>query len=319
MLDDYKNVQTVAYKILKNTIKKNKYSHAYLFESNNFYDSFNFIMAFVKSLLCPNKYLNKNDCENCHQCEVIESGNFPEIKIINPDGLWIKKEQLRLLQSEFNQKALIGDKRIYIINQAEKLNQAASNSILKFLEEPEGNIIAILLTDNINEILDTIRSRCQIIRLKNITKKTDNKNEIEKIKNMLYLNRENSKEIMEDENTNQKIIKVIDFINYYEKNKKNTLLFMNKLWGEYIKNKEEMQDAFDIMIMYYKDVINIKLNKKTEIFNETNSLKEVARKHTLNQICNKLNILVKTKQKIKYNANMNLIMDKLIIDMEGGI
>ena len=98
---------------------------------------------------------------------------------------------------------------------------------------------------------------------------------------MLYLNRENSKEIMEDENTNQKIIKVIDFINYYEKNKKNTLLFMNKLWGEYIKNKEEMQDAFDIMIMYYKDILNLKIGKKLEVFIENSDLNKRYNKYKI--------------------------------------
>ena len=70
------------YKILKNQIINEKNSHAYLFETNGYYDSQDFIQAFIKSLLCPNKYLNKENCKDCHQCEVIEAGNFPEIKII---------------------------------------------------------------------------------------------------------------------------------------------------------------------------------------------------------------------------------------------
>ena len=114
MLDDYQKDQPIIYKILKNQIVNEKNSHAYLFETNGYFDSQKFIEAFIKSLLCPNKYLNKEKCKNCHQCEVIEAGNFPEIKTINPDGLWIKKEQLQELQSEFNEKAIIGTKRIYI-------------------------------------------------------------------------------------------------------------------------------------------------------------------------------------------------------------
>ena len=166
MLDEYKKTQHIAYKILNTSVKNNTFSHAYLFDTNGFPESSKIIMSFVKTLLCPNKYTNKEKCGECHQCEVIESGNFPEIKIINPDGMWIKKKQLQELQSEFGEKAIIGNKRIYIINHADRLNTSAANSILKFLEEPEEGIIAILQTDNIYSVLETILSRCQTLSLK---------------------------------------------------------------------------------------------------------------------------------------------------------
>lgn len=318
MLDDYEISQPIIYKILKNAIKNNQYSHAYLFETNGYTDSFNLLMAFTKSLLCPNKYLKKENCNNCHQCEVIEAGNFPEIKIINPDGLWIKKEQLRELQAEFNEKALIGNKRIYIINHAEKMNMAAANSILKFLEEPEGEIIALLVTDNIYSVIETIRSRCQILRLKD-TKENTKESEIVQLKNIIAANHENKEEIINNQEVDNKIIKVIEFINYYEKHHFDTIIYMNKLWNDYIKNKEDMIDSFDIIILYYKDIINIKLNKDLEIFNKTKEIESIANNNDIKTLCKKLNIILKHKQNIKYNANNNLLMDKLIIDLEGEI
>ena len=133
MLDEYQKKQPIIYKILKNAVNKDKPSHAYLFETNGFYDSYNLIMAFAKALLCPNKYTNEEKCQNCHQCHVIDHGNFPEIKTIKPEGLWIKKEELQSLQAEFSKKAIIGNKKIYIIKEADKLNKQAANSILKFL------------------------------------------------------------------------------------------------------------------------------------------------------------------------------------------
>ena len=261
MLDGYQNTQPIVYKILKNAILNDQYSHAYLIETGGFYDAFNFVMAFSKSLLCPLKKLTKENCAECHQCEVIDSGNFPEIEIIAPDGLWIKKEQLQNLQKEFNTKALIGNKRIYIINQAEKLNKSAANSILKFLEEPEGNIIAILMTDNIYNVLSTIRSRCQILRLKSSNKNIDASNPIQKI--IKIIKQENE---MDDETLELKTSKVIEFINYYEKNHLNTLLYIGKLWNDYINSKEELNYAYEIMIDYYKDILNYKLNKAFNIF-----------------------------------------------------
>ena len=310
MLDDYQKSQPIIYKILKNQIKKDNYSHAYLFETNGYYDSQNLVQAFIKSLLCPNKYTNEKKCNNCNQCSVIEAGNFPEIKIINPEGLWIKKDQLKELQKEFKETSLVGNKRIYIINEAEKLNKQAANSILKFLEEPEGNIIAILITENIYEVIETIRSRCQILRLKEEKKEKNNLNQIDNVKNSLNI---------QNDETNIIIEKTIEFTNYYEKNKLDTILFLNKLWHEYIKTKEDIILAFEIMIMFYKDILNYKITKKLEIFEENGNIKNIANKNSTKDICNKINIISKAKQNIKYNANTNLLMDKLIIELEGGI
>ena len=310
MLDEYKNSQPIIYKILKNAILNDKYSHAYLIETGGFYDSVGFTMAFVKSLLCPKKNLTKENCGNCHQCEVIDSGNFPEIEIIKPDGLWIKKEQLQNLQKEFNTKALIGNKRIYIIMQADRLNKSSANSILKFLEEPDNNLVAILLTDNIYNVLSTIISRCQILKLKSTNISKEKLNEFQKIKQI-------TASTLEEEILNQKIEKTIDFVNYYEKNHLNTMLYIEKLWNEYITNKEEYLIAFEVMINYYKDILNYLLNKPLEIFKLNDNIKNIAKTNTIEEICTKINKIVSLKDLVKYNINNALLMDKLIMSLEG--
>ena len=318
MLDGYKNSQPIVYKILKNAIMDDKCSHAYLIETGGFYDSFNFVMSFVKSLLCPLKNLTKNNCSDCHQCEVIDSGNFPEIDVIAPDGLWIKKEQLQNLQKEFTTKALIGNKRVYIIKQADRLNKSAANSILKFLEEPDNNIIAILITDNIYSVLTTIRSRCQILRLKSTDISKEPLNTIQKLKQIITINQDNKIDDKE-ENLDLKIQKVIDFINYFEKNHLNTLLYIGKLWNDYITSKEEIEMAYEIMINYYKDILNYILNKPLEIFELNNDIKMISENNTQDEICRKINKLVELKELIKYNINSGLLMDKLIMSLEGVI
>ncbi len=314
MLDDYQKKQPIIYQILKNAIKKEKLSHAYLFETGGFYDSMNFVLSFVKAINCPNNYTNNKKCQNCKQCQIIESGNYPEIKIINPDGMWIKKDQLKELQEEYNKKAIIGKKKIYIINNAEKLNISAANSILKFLEEPEEGIIAILLTENIYQILETIRSRCQIIKLREETKKYKEESTIERINDIIN----NKKEIEEEKKL--KIEKVINFVNYYEKNQLDTILYMQKLWNDYIKTKEEMQKSFDIIILYYRDILNYIMKRKIEIFTDyQEEIEKISKNNNLQTLSNKLKIISEFKEKIKYNANTNLLMDKLMITLEGGI
>lgn len=314
MLDDYKESQPIVYQILKNAIINDKCSHAYLIETGGFYDSFNFTMSFIKSLLCPQKKLTKENCGNCHQCEVINSKNFPEIEIIAPDGLWIKKEQLQKLQKEFNTKALIGNKRVYIITKADRLNKSAANSILKFLEEPDNNLVAILLADNIYNVLSTIRSRCQILKLKSSNISKENLTPIQKLKQITI-----TQNNIVDENIDNKIEKVITFVNYYEKNHLNVLLYIGKLWNEYITSKDEYEIAFEIMITYYKDILNYILNKPLEVFEINEDIQNIASINTKEEICRKINKLVELKELIKYNINTSLLMDKLIMSLEGVI
>ena len=127
MLDDFKLEQPIAHKIILNSIKQNKISHAYIIESNGYPKSYDFALSIAKYILCPYSYSNIEKCNNCHQCHNIDNNDFLEIKIINPSGLWIKKNELEELQDEFSKKAVSGNKKIYIINNAEKLNISSSN------------------------------------------------------------------------------------------------------------------------------------------------------------------------------------------------
>ena len=107
--------------------------------------------------------MKKSDNPIIHQ---IDDGNYPDITVISSDTSVINKSLIKSLQKEFSNKSLLNGKRIYIIREAEKLNGYSANTILKFLEEPEDDIIAFLVTDNRYHVIDTILSRCQILTLK---------------------------------------------------------------------------------------------------------------------------------------------------------
>ena len=164
MLDKYKDTQSVVYDILIKEINNNQIGHAYLFDINNNVDAFDIVMSFVKEVLC----FNLNDEDRKVLLQRIDDGNYPEIKVIEPDGMLIKKRQVLDLQQEFSMSAIEGSKRIYIIRDAVKMRSETANSMLKFLEEPNDDIIAILMTNNFNGMLATIVSRCQLIRLNNV-------------------------------------------------------------------------------------------------------------------------------------------------------
>lgn len=318
MLDDYKEKQPQIYRMMKNAVENQKLSHAYLIDTRKCSFGNNMVLAFVKYLLCPYQNSNNKKCGTCTQCNKIDDFNYTELKIINPDGMWIKKEQLDELQNEFSKKVIVGSYKIYIIHQAEKLNKAAANSLLKFLEEPEKGIIAVLTTDNIFQVLETIRSRCQIL---SFSKNSFNQDQLNStLSNLLtyvkihFLDQKN-----DQERIYCYINTVLKFVENIEKNGEDTLLYTNKLWHNIIKEKEEQLLAFEIMFLFYHDVLNMKCKRSIKFFlDKLDFVKFVSDRNNIDRIINKMDIIMNLKKKIKFNANNNLLIDKLILKLVGG-
>jgi len=317
MIDIFEKEQPIPSKIIKNSINKNHYAHAYIIETNGYEKGYDFAINFAKQLLCPNNKEASKKCEKCNICKMIDTENYPELKIINPDGSWIKKEQLLELQIEFNKKSIIGNKKVYIINKAEKLNVSSSNTILKFLEEPLEGIIAILITPNIYQLLETIVSRCQVISL-NGQAKTGN-NSIEKLGLLLSDNEADYETFINNETNYEKINSIIKFIKYIEKNGTKAIIYTNEYFFQHFQDKENMTLAIIIMIYFYKDILNYKIKNKISIFEEFDEdISNIGEKNSIEQLLNKINILNENRKNLEYNANLNLLIDRIIIEMEEG-
>ena len=308
MLEDYEKKEPIIYKQISNSIK-NGLSHAYLFELNDNIYAYEMIMSFVKKVL-------SNGDDNI--AKRIDDGNYPELKHIFPDGQLIRKEQLEELQKSFSTMSLENDKRFYIIHDAEKLNVAAANSLLKFLEEPSDGIIAILLTNNINLMLKTIVSRCQIL--------TFSKNKVEdyikfnQITSNITLHKlfftiwKNKDELNEYHRNFVK--KVIEFINYYEKNKLKTIVYENRFFEEF-NDKIELNKFFECVILFYRDLLRYKFGSDVLYFDDyIDYIREFSCINTEEMIIKKINTLLEKVRLIKNNVNTSMFIDGIIIDME---
>lgn len=288
MLIDYEEQKNV-YNIMFNEINNGHISHAYLIDENNNLQSFDIVLSFVKEILC----LNLSDEERDNICKRIDDGNYPEIKIIEPDGMLIKKQQILDLQLEFSRSAVEGSKKIYIIRNCEKMRPETANSMLKFLEEPEGDIVAFLMTNNINNILSTIVSRCQIIRLGNNVVKNE-ATEFDEI--------------------------VLNFIKKIETSGKRCIMETNDLIFNKIsaKNREQLVNFFDKLIDMYYDIMKIIISGgRNNSILYYDVLVEYANNNDEKKILSKIDCLVKTKDAIKYNVNSNLLIDSLILSIGG--
>lgn len=143
-------------------IKDNNINHAYLFDVDD--DNIEGIyLPLIKQILKIE--INDNEILN-QKLNELDNGTFSDLKIVESNGAVIKKEQISDLLDEYKKTSIIGTSRFYVIKYAENMNASAANSLLKFLEEPDGDIIAILFTKNKYSVLETILSRCCIFNIK---------------------------------------------------------------------------------------------------------------------------------------------------------
>ena len=295
MLNDYMDKQLLAYNLLVKDIENNCVTHAYLIDENNYSESFDFVLSFVKAILCENKYFDNSKCNNCSLCKRIDDGNYPELKIISADGMYIKKQQIIDLQQEFSRSSVEGNKRVYIIRDCEKMRAEAANSMLKFLEEPEDNIVAILMTNNINNVLSTIISRCKVVKLAN-----------------------SMKDVNEIDETLENL--AIDFVNMLELKGIDTILSVKDVWFSVVaaKERDKMIVVFDRMIDIYYDIMKVltgSLNIKCSKWND--KIVELSKLNNLDSVLKKIDILIDAKESIKFNVNSNLLMDSVIVSIGG--
>ncbi|WP_339180967.1 DNA polymerase III subunit delta' [Paenibacillus sp. FSL R5-0701] len=153
--------QQAAKQMLQSSLRRHAISHAYLFSGPAGSGQRKTAITFAKAIFCTE--LEDDACGQCLECRKVDHGNHPDLTILAPDGNNIKIDQIRDLQRIFSYRSEAGHPKVYIIEQAEKMTVQAANSLLKFLEEPQVPAVGILITDNGQAMLPTIRSRSQLV------------------------------------------------------------------------------------------------------------------------------------------------------------
>lgn len=115
----------------------------------------------VMALLACAAPQNDEPCGHCRHCQLWQKGNYPDYSSLAPiDDKDISVEQVRLVTEKLTQHAQYGNK-IILVQNAERLTEAAANALLKTLEEPRPNTYFLLHTRQKGQLLPTIASRCQ--------------------------------------------------------------------------------------------------------------------------------------------------------------
>ncbi|GAB3054385.1 DNA polymerase III subunit delta' [Virgibacillus ainsalahensis] len=324
---DLAEVQPLASKIITNSIKKGRISHAYLLQGARGTGKEAIALLIAKGLFCENKS-GVEPCHECHACKRIASGNHPDVHWIKPEGQSIKIEQIKNLQKEFTYSGLESNQKVYIIIGADTLTLNAANRILKFLEEPSKQTTAIMLTENSQVIIPTIRSRCQVIDLQPLNPAIFQTRLMEEgmtrgnavLMSALTNNLDDAFAWSEDEWFAQARKLVVQLIEMFLTHPEDTFLFVHNHWVNHFKERNEQEQGLDLLLLAFKDILYYHISNEDGIVffsPEDSILEKAAMSFSQEKLVTVLNAVLKAKSKLKRNVHPTLVIEQLTLHIQG--
>ncbi|MBC8548875.1 MAG: DNA polymerase III subunit delta' [Candidatus Brocadiales bacterium] len=318
----------------KKAIKADQLSHAYIFTGQEGIGKTLFAKEFAKALNCKSD--GNDSCNSCPNCIRIEKHNHPDIFWTEREekAKFIKIENIRNLQNSVRLSPLESDYKIFIIKEADRMNEEASNCLLKTLEEPSPNTIIILITNSMTPIKDTIRSRCQIIRFQPIpihiiesqlTDKSDaDTTKIGWISRFCNGSLGSALHILND---NRYEINY-DIVTRMTEPDIDNLVFAEHVVDSYLSTGDSLEEKRQLLksilhciLQLYRDLLIVKVmnghdvqQEKMSLFNASREdiLQKYANYLTQEQIMYVIDEILESIQYIDFNLNINLLVENII-------
>ncbi len=324
---DLASEQSVVARLLKNHIQLNRLNHAYIFEGVKGTKKLETALFFAKAIMCQEKDSESNPCGECVHCQRIDHLTHPNLFIVEPDGQMIKKEQIKQLIDEFSKTSLESGPRINIIQEADKFNLSSANALLKTMEEPGEDIFQIMITENLQALLPTIRSRGEVIHFKELDRalireklqeigiKSSYANPISQYTSDL----DSAIKIAEDELMIELIDLVIAVYQAFIDSKQSAIIAFLENSGKVVSEQSRTEFFLDFMILFQKDIIQTLLkNEDICYINHHILIEKLAKKIDLVLAKKHLEDMLDLSKRIKYNINLPLALNHLLMVLERG-
>lgn len=320
--------QPTIHRLFSKLIDKQTIGHAYLFEGVSGSGKKEMALWLAKALFCPHYQESNRPCDECHQCTRIDSHQHPDVVEIAPDGLSIKVAQVRQLKEEFTKSGVESKRKIFIVEDVEKMTPNAANSLLKFLEEPEGEVTALLLTSAKQRLLPTILSRCQVVHFptRPVTER------VEELTNRglphaqaallarLTHDADQAMEMAEEETTQEFIETAWKWFKLLAKKDEQAFVFVQTNLMQVTKDRDMQQRLLDIMIVIYRDLLILYYRETAEVafVKQKESLVQIATHSSSKQLARALEILLDGKRKLESNVAAQGIFEDIAMQIVSG-
>jgi len=309
--------------VLKQAVAGGRIPNAWLFAGPEGVGKMRTAKALALVLNCENRHPpSAMACGTCSSCRTLNSGNHPDLIVIEPEKQEIRVAQIRSVCVQLEKKAFGARKRMIVLDQAERLTPGAANAALKILEEPPDDTHFVLIAEEVENVLPTIRSRCQQLHFHPLPPRT-----IETLLQQAHgIDAETSRRIAAVSSGSMKqalllaepqwflwrewlldILEQIDRLHPTER-----LLF-----GELLLSRADHLDkSLDWMAAWYRDALSIR-HGGTHLLNveRSDSIAQAAQHRTTHALSETLAAITRMRQKTQSRANLKLMMDNLVLTL----
>ncbi len=311
---------------IKNAVAQKKVSHAYILNGERGSGKKLLAHLFAMTLQCESG--QSEPCGKCRSCKQTDGGNQPDIITITHEKPGsISVEDIRQqINADIMIKPYAGPYKVYIVPGADTMTVQAQNALLKTIEEPPEYAVIFLLTENADSLLPTIRSRCVMLKLRNVKQTLIKKYLMEQRQVPDYqaavcaafAQGNIGRAIMLASSEHFAEIKdgAIQLMKYIGEMELHEIVAAIK---EINKYKLEVTDYLDIITIWYRDVLLYKATKDVSnvIFSDQlKYIKEKAAKSSYEGIETILEAIEKAKMRLKANVNFDLVMELLLLTIK---
>jgi DNA polymerase III subunit delta' len=311
--------------VLRRSLRSGKTAHAYIFEGPTGCGRKKTALALIQALFCS--AADDDACGVCSSCSKVASSNHADIHIVEPlpDKRDISISQLRDVQRDLAMRPYEAPRSACIIEPADKMNTNSANSFLKTLEEPPGNAIIILITENADMLLSTIRSRCQLIRFAPLSP--------EHVRQLLERNgmdagnaallaplADGSMQRALELDNDSLVLRREQLVKHLSALSLERVVTIFDASEELSGNRDETLETIDMLLSFSRDLVHLAAGCG-DIINTTIQpvLEGLATRLNLQGALQLADDILETRRSVQRNANSKLALDHLFIKMAGAL
>jgi DNA polymerase III subunit delta' len=318
------NEQPKVTAILQKSLMSGRVPHAYLFTGKKGVGKKKVAIQLAKSLFCTE--YQGDSCDHCLNCHRIESGNHPDVFVVSPDGNSIKIDQVRELQKEFSFRAVESNRKVYIIEQAEKMTVQAANSLLKFLEEPNYQVTAILSTEHVHQILPTILSRCQVMSFQELPLTQRVQVLLQEgffeplVRNACQMTAdlEQARELCQSDSFAQARNVVLQLSQDILDKGSYALVILQDKVVKQDNGEDGITVMLDFLLYWYRDILLFQIDRNAELVNTDmiHILEQQAMRCSRTWLLRAVELVADTVHRLNRHANAQLALERMVISLQ---
>lgn len=320
--------QKTAARVLRHAVQRHELAHAYLLEGPEGTGKRQAAVLLAQTLFCEEPQ-DGEPCHHCRNCRRIVSGNHPDVIWIRPedDAATIKKEQIAYLLKEFSYRSVESGRKVFILEDAEKMTVQAENSLLKFIEEPHPGTLALLTTDHIHQLLDTIISRCQVLTFVPLSDEAVEERLLQehqprslaKTAAALTHDYEEAAVLCRDEWFAEARSQVIQLMQRLHMSSEPVLPLIYEKFFPKFDNTQKLAVGLDLLLLWYRDIVSLHLRRpETVIFEDQKDvLGEQLLRFSPAQAVQAMSLVLDARRQLDAHVNGLSVMERLVIKLGG--